>query len=202
MNFSDIISVILEWMTPLEIFATIFTLLCVWFTVKRNIWCWPFGIVGVSAYFFVFYQNKLYADAGLQIVFLIQSIYGWYFWVYGKAEDIDNVPIRKLLPKEQLLTLLTIGVLTFTVGWLSSTFTDTDVAYLDALVASISLIANLLLARKVIDNWPLWMFVDVFYVGLFIYKELYLTAGLYVVFFFMATTGLIQWRKEWLAQEA
>jgi nicotinamide mononucleotide transporter len=92
--------------------------------------------------------------------------------------------------------------LTFTVGWLSSTFTDTDVAYLDALVASISLIANLLLARKVIDNWPLWMFVDVFYVGLFIYKELYLTAGLYVVFFFMATTGLIQWRKEWLAQEA
>lgn len=202
MNFSDIISAILEWMTPLEIFATIFTLLCVWFTVKRNILCWPFGIIGVSAYFFVFYQSKLYADAGLQVIFLIQSIYGWYFWAYGKTEDIEHVPIRRLTLKEQMITLLLTAALIFLIGWLSATFTDTDVAYLDAMVASISLIANLLLARKIIDNWPLWMFVDVVYVGLFIYKELYLTAGLYVVFFFMATTGLIQWRKEWLAQKA
>lgn len=202
MIISDIIDAILTWMTPLEIFATIFTLTCVWLTVKRNIWCWPMGIIGVSAYFFVFIQNKLYADAGLQVIFLLQSIYGWYFWVYGKNEDIENVPIRRLTSKEQMITLLLIIVLVFTIGWLSATFTDTDVAYLDAMVASISLIANLLLARKIIDNWPLWMFVDVFYVGLFIYKELYLTAGLYVVFFFMATTGLIQWRKEWLAQEA
>ncbi|MCR9287667.1 MAG: nicotinamide riboside transporter PnuC [Bacteroidetes bacterium] len=202
MIISDIIDAILEWMTPLEIFATIFTLICVWLTVKRNIWCWPMGIIGVSAYFFVFFENQLYADAGLQIIFLIQSIYGWYFWVYGKNEDIENVPIRRLKLTEQILTLSFCVILIFTIGWLSATFTDTDVAYLDAMVASISLIANLLLARKIIDNWPLWMFVDVVYVGLFIYKELYLTAGLYVVFFFMATTGLIQWRKEWLAQEA
>jgi nicotinamide mononucleotide transporter len=202
MIISDIIDAILEWMTPLEIFATIFTLICVWLTVKRNIWCWPMGIIGVSAYFFVFFENQLYADAGLQIIFLIQSIYGWYFWVYGKNEDIENVPIRRLKLTEQILTLSFCVILIFTIGWLSATFTDTDVAYLDAMVASISLIANLLLARKIIDNWPLWIFVDVVYVGLFIYKELYLTAGLYVVFFFMATTGLIQWRKEWLAQEA
>ena len=202
MIISDIIDAILEWMTPLEIFATIFTLICVWLTVKRNIWCWPMGIIGVSAYFFVFFENQLYADAGLQIIFLIQSIYGWYFWVYGKNEDIENVPIRRLKLTEQILTLSFCVILIFTIGWLSATFTDTDVAYLDAMVASISLIANLLLARKIVDNWSLWMFVDVVYVGLFIYKELYLTAGLYVVFFFMATTGLIQWRKEWLAQEA
>ena len=202
MNFPDLISAILEWMTPLEIFATFFTLICVWFTVKRNILCWPFGIIGVSAYFFVFYQNKLYADAGLQIIFLIQSIYGWYFWIYGKEEDIKNVPIRKLNLHEQMIMYISILILTFIVGWLSITFTDTDVAYLDALVASTSLIANLLLARKIIDNWPLWIFVDVIYVGLFIYKELYLTAGLYVIFFFMATTGLIQWRREWKAQKA
>lgn len=187
-------------MTPLEIFATFFTLICVWLTVKRNVWCWPMGIIGVSAYFFVFIQNQLYADAGLQILFLAQSIYGWYFWIYGKKETEDHVPVRRLTPREMLWTGVIILGLIGLVGFLSKTFTNTDVAYLDATVASISLVANLLLARKIIDNWVLWIFVDVIYVGLFLYKELYLTAGLYVVFFFMSVSGLIQWRKAWLAE--
>ena len=77
-------------MSYLEVFATVFTLICVWLTVKRSIWCWPAGIIGVSAYFFVFYQSKLYADMGLQVIFLAQSIYGWYFWLHGKEEDKEE----------------------------------------------------------------------------------------------------------------
>ncbi len=188
-------------MSYLEVFATVFTLICVWLTVKRSIWCWPAGIIGVSAYFFVFYDSKLYADMGLQIIFLAQSIYGWYFWVHGKEEDHDNVPIRLLNLKERLLALALIAALILTIGTLTARYTDTDVAYLDAMVASISLVANLLLARKILDNWVLWIFVDVVYVGLFYYKELYLTSALYLVFFFMATAGFIQWRKEWRLQE-
>ncbi len=189
-------------MSFLEIFATVFTLTCVWLTVKRSVWCWPAGIIGVSAYFFVFYESKLYADMGLQVIFLAQSIYGWYFWVHGKTEDVDEVPIRTLSTRERVLAAMAIVSMVLTIGFLTSRFTDTDVAYLDASVASVSLVANFLLARKILDNWPLWIAVDVVYVGLFFYKELYLTSALYVVFFFMATAGWLQWRKEWRLAKA
>ena len=189
-------------MSYLEIFATVFTLICVWLTVKRSIWCWPAGIIGVSAYFFVFFEAKLYADMGLQLIFLVQSIYGWYFWLHGKQDDEEKVPIRLLNSKERLFAGLLIAVLVAVIGTLTARLTDTDVAYLDATVASISLVANLLLARKVLDNWALWIFVDVVYIGLFYYKGLYLTSALYLVFFFMATAGLLQWRKQWQLQKA
>ena len=191
-----------HFMSYLEIFATVFTLICVWLTVKRSIWCWPAGIIGVSAYFFVFFEAKLYADMGLQLIFLVQSIYGWYFWLHGKQDDEEKVPIRLLNPKERLFAGLLIAVLVAVIGTLTARLTDTDVAYLDATVASISLVANLLLARKILDNWALWIFVDVVYIGLFYYKGLYLTSALYLVFFFMATAGLLQWRKQWQLQKA
>jgi len=188
--------------TPLEFFAMIFSLVCVWLTVKQNIWCWPTAIVGVTAYFFVFYENKLYADMTLQVVFLLQSIYGWYFWLHGKRGDEGEVPIRRLTRKEWALTgaIVLASVLVF--GHLSDTFTDTDVAYLDATVASVSLVANILLARKILDNWIMWIAIDAVYVGLFLYKGLHLTALLYLVFFFMAMAGFIQWQKEWKLQKA
>ncbi len=188
--------------TFLELFATIFSLICVWLTVKRNIWCWPTAIIGVTAYFFVFYENKLYADMTLQVVFFVQSIYGWYFWLHGKKGDEGNVPIRRLTLQEWLYVAGTIGLSVLLFGYLSDNFTDTDVAYLDATVASVSLVANILLARKVLDNWLMWIAVDAVYVGLFFYKDLYLTMVLYLVFFFMAISGYYQWRKEWLLQKA
>lgn len=187
-------------MSTLEIIAVIFTLICVALTVVRNVWCWPIGIIGVSAYFFLFYQNKLYADMGLQVIYFAQGVYGWYFWIYGKNADAAEVPIRRLSRNEILTGVIVIGLLIMTIGFISSTFTDTDVAYLDATVASVSLVANMLLARKIIDNWVLWIGVDVVYVFLFTYKGLYLSAGLYAVFFFMAIAGLIGWRKKWLQQ--
>ncbi|MEK7256754.1 MAG: nicotinamide riboside transporter PnuC [Bacteroidota bacterium] len=188
--------------TPLEIVAALFSLVCVWLTVKRNIWCWPTAIIGVTAYFFVFYKSKLYSDMGLQVVFFIQSVYGWYFWLHGKKEDAEKVPIRRMQGRDWALTAATTAAMILILGWLSDQFTDTDVPYLDAAVASVSLIANLLMARKILENWQLWIAVDAVYVGLFLYKELYLTAVLYLIFFGMAIAGLYEWRKEWLAQKA
>ncbi len=191
----------MENLSTLEIFAVVFTLICVALTVVRSVWCWPMGMIGVSAYFFLFYKNQLYADMGLQVVYFIQSAYGWYFWLYGKKEDDDKVPIRRLEVRELVVASLSIVLLITVIGFISDRYTDTDVAYIDATVASVSLVANLLLARKVLDNWVLWIAVDVIYVLLFTYKELYLSAGLYVVFFFMSIAGLIGWRRKWLKQK-
>ncbi len=189
-------------MTIYEWIASGFLLACVLLSVLRNIWTWPMGIIGVSIFFYICYESKLYADMWLQVVFLIQSIYGWYYWLNGRKDDEVQVPIKKLSLREQLLNLLLITVLILLIGYISDRFSDTDVPYLDATVASISLIANILLARKVLDNWVLWIIADIMYIGLFYYKELYVTSGLYVIFLVMASSGLITWRKEWKLQEA
>ncbi len=189
-------------MTTIELIASVFLLVCVWLSAKRNIWTWPTGIIGVSIFFYICYASQLYADMWLQIVFLAQSVYGWYFWINGTSKDQGNVPIRKLNLREQTLGLTALTFLIILVGYLSDQYTDTDVPYLDAMVASISLIANILLARKVIDNWVLWIIADVFYIGLFYYKELYVTSGLYVIFLVISISGLLQWQKEWRLQEA
>lgn len=189
-------------MSWLEITGALFSGICVWLAVIRNIWAWPTAIIASVLTFILFYQSKLYADMGLQVVFLVQSVYGWYFWLFGKKEDTEQVPIRVLSFSERGLVLLSSLGLIGVVGWLSATYTDTDVAYLDALVASVSLIANFLLARKILDNWIMWIFVDVIYVGLFYYKELYIYMVLYLAFLFMASSGFIQWRKQWRLQAA
>lgn len=187
--------------TPIEIFGAIFSLICVWLTVKRNVWAWPIGLLGVSAYGIFFYDAKLYAEVGLQAVFFVQGVYGWFFWLFGKKEDVENVPIRRLSRKEYYLLIPLLVVLILSIGYLLDNYSDTDVPYIDTTLASISLIANLLLARKVIDNWGMWIFVDPLYVALFIFKGYYISAGLYLIFTFMAITGLIEWRKEWQSQK-
>ena len=189
-------------MTLIELIASVFLLVCVYLSAIRNIWTWPMGIIGVSIFFYICYESQLYADMWLQVVFLVQSIYGWYFWIYGTAEDTEHVPIRKLDVREQIIGIITLIFLIILVGYVSDQYTDTDVPYLDATVASMSLIANILLARKIIDNWLLWIIADVMYIGLFYYKGLYVTSGLYAIFLIIATSGLLQWQKEWRLQEA
>jgi nicotinamide mononucleotide transporter len=189
-------------MTEIELIASFFLLICVWLSARRNIWTWPTGIIGVGIFFYICFESQLYADMWLQVVFLAQSIYGWHFWIYGTSADQDHVPIRKLDLREQGIGFLAIITLIILVGYLSNQYTDTDVPYLDATVASMSLIANILLARKVIDNWILWIVADVMYIGLFYYKGLYVTSALYIIFLGIATSGLLQWQKEWRLQQA
>lgn len=193
---------LIKTMTTVELIASVFLLACVILSARQNIWTWPLGIIGVSIFFYICYESLLYADMGLQVIFLIQSIYGWYFWVHGKPEDEGDVPIRKLQFKEQLIAGLVILGLIGVIGYASDVYTETDVPYLDAMVASISLVANILLARKVLDNWTLWIIADIFYIGLFYYKGLYVTSGLYVIFLGIAISGLLQWQKEWRLQGA
>ncbi len=202
MSWTEIVVDALINMSWVEIIANIFCLICVALTVKKNIWCWPTGIIGVSAYFVLFYQYKLYGDMGLQVVFLFQSIYGWWFWLNGKKEDIEEVPIRTLSNPERGSILGIILLIWGSLYYVLHSYTDAAIPHLDALVTALSLIANLLLARKVLENWILWIIADVFFVGIFIYKGLYLSAVTYVIFLVMATSGWINWKKDWELQKA
>ena len=189
-------------MSPLEIIAIVFTLSCVYLTIKRNIWCWPLGIIGVIAFGITMYQAKLYSDMGLQIVFLFQSIYGWYIWTKEPPAADEKIRITLLSNKERAFALAFIIAFTTSIGYLVNRFTDGAIPFWDALTTAISLVANWLLARRVFENWILWVIVDVMYIVLFYQRGLTAYSVLYFVFLILATSGLLEWRKKLQLQRA
>lgn len=181
-------------MSWLELIAVLFSLCCTWLAVRKNVLNWPVGIIGTAAYFFVFYSVQLYADMLLQLVFISQGFYGWYNWKFGKQEK-ENIIVSSLSQKERLVYGFTILIATVCWCYALQKWTDASLPLADAFVSTLSLAANWLMARKKIENWILWIVADVLYVFLFLYKELYLSGALYVVFVIFATRGFIEWNK-------
>lgn len=179
-------------MTSLEAVATFFGLLCVWLTIKQNILCWPAGLVQVCLYIFIFYDAKLYADMGLHITYVGLSIYGWMYWKKSTESGQRVVTHTRNI----LLWIPIMLIATIASGYLLTTFTDASVPYLDSFVVMASLIAQWLMARKKLESWIFWILADIVAIGIYSYKDLYLTSGLYFVFLIMAITGYFTWRKD------
>jgi nicotinamide mononucleotide transporter len=183
---------VFEW-SPLEGFAAAFGVVSVYLSTRQNIWSWPTAIVNVSLYTIVFYNGRLYGQMGLQTVYLVLSIYGWYQWLHGGAEKTELHVSRAT---RQLLAI--VGVLNV-VAWivLAALLRQTDAAlpWLDALLTTTSLIAQWMMTRKILENWLLWIAVDVVYVPMFISQRLYATAMLYAAFLVLAVMGFVEWRR-------
>jgi len=173
----------------------VFSLLCVWLAVKKHVLNWPAGLIGVSAYFVLFYREKLFADMLLQVVFFVQGIYGWYNWQRNKA-NAHELEITYLHTSQRVAYLAGIAAVAVLWGWSLSRYTEASTPWVDALAATISLAANWLMAKRKTDNWILWIVVDAIYIGLFWYKALYLSSAIYLVFLVLATKGLIEWNKK------
>lgn len=187
-----------DWLksqSVLEISGVISGILCVYLAARNNIWSWPLAIISVSIYIIIFYDAKLYADAGLQIYFLITNVYGWYFWS-RKSEEDDKVPVSFASGKSIFLSLVAILIFTLLLGTFLYKGTDASFPYIDSFCTACSLVAQLFLARKIIENWLIWIFVDVIYVGVYLMKDLHLTAGMYALYVLIAAIGYINWKKE------
>lgn len=184
----------LETQSLLEVSGVITGILCVYLAAKNRIWSWPLAIISVLIYVIIFTEARLYADAGLQIYFLIMNIYGWYFWS-RKSDQQSKVPVSHISLKESLLSVLAISLFTAVLGTFLFKGTDASFPYVDSFCTACSIVAQLLLARKIIENWLIWIAVDIIYVGVYILKDLHLTAGMYTLYVFIAAIGYIDWKK-------
>ena len=181
-------------MNSYEIIGTILGLVSVWLTVRQNIWCWPTGLVMVALYAVVFFQAKLYADAGLQVVYFALQIYGWYEWLRGgKARSKLNVTRVRL--RLGVVLVVIAATATAAMGYMLATKTDAALPYWDSTATVLSLIAQWMLARKIIENWLVWITVDLLSIGIYAAKALYPTMALYAAFLALAALGWIEWRK-------
>lgn len=180
----------------LEIVATVFGLLCVWLTVRQNIWCWPTGLVQVLVFIVIFFQVKLYSDLILHVIYVGMQVYGWWFWLHGGRDHQEaRVGIQRPAVRVGWLAGAVVGTAVW--GYGMATWTDAAVPYGDAFTTVASLCAQWMLARKQLESWFYWIAVDVAAIGIYFSKGLYVTTGLYAVFLVLATCGLVSWHRSW-----
>jgi nicotinamide mononucleotide transporter len=170
----------------------------VYLTIKRSPFCWPISALNVMLYGVIFYDAKLYADMGLQGVFLFFSVYGWYAWTKGSDNYLpDSSPLQV---KQSTIKELSFGILitipiAVILGYMLKNQTNADFPYIDSMLASLSIFAQILQTRKRLENWYIWILVDTVYILIYVSKDLYLSALLYAVFLALAMQGVIEWRK-------
>ncbi|RIJ47010.1 nicotinamide riboside transporter PnuC [Maribellus luteus] len=192
---------ILEWLSenPIEVLGAILGMIYIFFSIRQNIFTWPTGLISSFLYVIVFFDAKLYADMGLQVYYVVISLYGWYFWLKGKKTDADTqVPVRLTAPKLRYLLVAASVVLYALILFILKNFTDSDVPYMDSLTTALSIVATWMLAKKYIEHWLIWIFVDAVSAGLYVYKGLWATVILFLIYTFMAIYGYFAWKKDLL----
>ena len=191
----DFFRSLISSLTPLEGTAVCFGLVSVYLSTRENIWSWPTAIVNVGLYSVLFFREKLYADMGLQVIYLLLSLYGWYEWLYG-GENRSALHVSRITAR-LAMRLAGIGVVGSAVlGTLLYRTTDASLPYLDSTLSVFSLIAQWLMTRKVLENWAIWIAVDVVYVWMFLsLKHLNFTAFQYAVFLALAVLGFRDWKR-------
>jgi nicotinamide mononucleotide transporter len=181
-------------MSPLEIAAAATSFLAIWLTAKRRMLCWPINLIACALYFTLFLQVRLYADMVLQALFGAAILYGWTAWARGK-DDQGEVVVKQLLPLQALAGMVAGAFGAIAIGWFTSRYTDAALPWMDSGLSSFSLVAQYWTARRYAANWLLWIAVDIFYVGMFCFKGLMLTAGLYAAMIVLAVIGYRRWRS-------
>ena len=189
-------------MFSLELLGTIVGLVYLWLEYKASIHLWIAGIIMPAIYIFVYYEAGLYADFGINIYFLIAAIYGWLSWKNHKTdEDTATRPIT-ITPKRLYLALfITFSACFLGIAWILIAFTNSDVPWLDSFTTALSIVGMWMLAKKYLEQWLTWIVVDVVSAGLYVYKDLYLTAGLYALYTVIAVLGYYNWKKMMLNGE-
>ena len=187
--------------TALEYTAVAFGLLSVYLSTREHIVSWPTAIVNVGIYSYLFWHWKWYADAGLQVFYLVLSVYGWYEWLYGGARHspltVTRAPRRDWLVAVPCFVVASIGI-----GRVLAVYTDSPVPYLDASLTSASLVAQWMMTRKRLENWAIWLVADAVYVPVLIWRGNVFTALQYAVFLVLAAMGWFSWRASLRAQTA
>jgi nicotinamide mononucleotide transporter len=158
-------------------------------------------LVNTALYLVVFTRAGLFANAGLQVVYFSLSCYGWYAWLYGGERHTPLVVRRATARHAMVLVPIAIGV-SIVVGFALSRVEGASLPWLDAATTAVSFIAQWMMTRKLLENWVLWIIVDVVYVGMFLSQGLVLTAALYGTYLVLATLGYFSWRASLRAREA
>jgi nicotinamide mononucleotide transporter len=186
----------------IEILAAITGMIYLYFSIKQNIWLWFWGVVNSILFVFVFFHAKFYAGMILQFYYFGISIYGWYFWKKGFNKVVrTELPVIRARFKEWVIFILFTVLLTIVTGFGLNEFSDSPLPYWDAFTTAGSVVATWMLARKYLEQWIMWIVIDLVSLGTYIFRELYPTALLFSFYTIMAVIGYYQWKQKLINTE-
>jgi nicotinamide mononucleotide transporter len=180
-------------MNLLEAIAATLTLATIVLVIRRSLWNFPVALIAVSLTAIVLWEARLYSDAGLQGFFFVLNLYGWWAWGQNKA-DSGVIEVRRL--PRAAFALWIAGAFAATLGWgrLMGATTDASAPYLDASIAMLSVTAQILMTQRRIENWHIWIVVNLISIAIYASRGLYWFTGLYVILLILAVKGLAEWR--------
>lgn len=188
-------------LSPVELVAAAIGLVAVWLVVREHVWSWPIGAVQVALYIFIFAEARLYADAGLQVIYLVLQFYGWHEWLHGGAHH-DRLTVSRASSVTMAVSMVVGATGTLALGFFLARYTNQALPYWDSGIAAFSLVAQWMLAKKILQNWLLWFAIDVVAVGVYLSRGLYPTTVLYAVYLGLAVAGWRAWNRSMRAQAA
>ena len=181
-------------MTAIEIVASVVTAVSIWLAARQNVWYYPTGIVSVVLYGWIFFDAQLFAEAGLQVVWLLLMVYGWYHWLYG-GEHRTELRVSKT-PRRMWPAIAIGGVLmSLLITFVQMRYTSNPAPLVDSSIAAFSIVAQAMTAKKWIESWIFWVVINVAAVALYLNRALYPTAILYIVLFILGIKGYLEWRR-------
>lgn len=183
-----------ESLAMLEWVAAAFGVVNIALLIWRTVWNYPFGMIMVALYIFVFWEKRLYAEAGLQVFFFLAQGWGWWLWLKVGGDDA-RVPVRWLDNMSRAVWALATLAVSLNLGWVMHRFTDAVMPFADSAIAGASVSAQILLAFRRIENWILWILIDIAAILLYINRGLHPTAGLYGGMLVMSLLGLKEWMQ-------
>lgn len=189
-----------------EFAAVILSIVYLYFSVREKSALWIFGFISSALYAWVFFHSKLYAEVSIQIYYLAVSVYGWIHWQLldstTKKNSSEKLKISTIgSSKDKFVYFFATVVIYFLYLIILKFFTDSPIPYLDSVIGALSIIATWMLAKKKIENWLVFIAVDFFAIFLYIYKELYPTAILFLIYTIMAIVGYNEWNRKLKKQE-
>lgn len=183
-------------MNWLELAGTVTGMVYLWLEYRASVWLWAASIAMPAIYLVVYYDAGLYADLGISMYYILASVYGLVCWLRGaRGDNADDYKIMHT-PKRAYMPLTLIFAAVFAViGFFLSRFTDSTVPWADAFTTAMSIIAMWMLARKYVEQWLVWIVADVACAGLYVYKDLWFTGGLYLLYAVVALFGYRKWKR-------
>ena len=175
-----------------EIAGSLLGLVQIWLLVRRSLWNFPLAMTSVALIGVTLFETKFYSEAGLQGFFFVVNALGWYQWRQVQ-DQTHTVPVSWMTGPARIRWAAITAVLSLSLGWVMQHLTNAALPFADSAVAGASVAAQLLLNARRIENWVLWVAIDVVSIGLFLYRDLNFLAGLYLVFLVMSVIGLRQW---------
>jgi nicotinamide mononucleotide transporter len=185
----------------LEIIATLTAIIYLVYSIQGDTRLWVYGLISSVIYVYICFDYGIYADMGINIYYVLVSIYGWIHWSFYKGANQKEIPYSRTSFKQGILIMIVSAALFIFIIYILRNYTNSTIPILDSFTTALSITATWMLARKMIEHWFLWIAVDSVSVGMYIYKGLYPTSFLFSVYTIMAISGYLTWKKKWKIQE-